>query len=122
MTALADRVLDAALQVVIDEADRLYICSADPSTFGEATDEYALGYKTGPSFGSIGDRTGGGRKVALSAATGGSVLISGTATHYALVDSSNSRLLATGSISSTSVTAGNTFSTDAADIGIPDPA
>jgi hypothetical protein len=47
---------------------------------------------------------------------------SGTATHYALTDDSASKLLATGSLSSSqSVTAGNTFSLSEFAIGIPDP-
>jgi hypothetical protein len=58
----------------------------------------------------------------MSAISDGSVTGTGTATHYAIVDTSNSRLLVTGSLTaSQSVTSGNTFSLEALDVGIPDP-
>ena len=74
-------------------------------------------------MGAPGDRTGGGRKVTVAQITDGTVTGTGTATHYALVDVSNTRLLATGALTaSQSVTSGNTFTLAAFDIGIPDPA
>ena len=64
----------------------------------------------------------GGREVTASAISDGSISGSGTVTHYAIVDTTNSRLLATGSLSaSQSVTSGNTFSLASFTIGIPDP-
>jgi hypothetical protein len=47
----------------------------------------------------------------------------GTASHYAIVDTVNSRLLAAGALSAPqAVTDGNVFTLTAFDIGIPDPA
>lgn len=123
MATLADRVFDNGLTVLDTEANRLDICSAAPTTYTEATSTYTLGNKTSLSIGAPADRTGGGREVTVAAFTDGSVTGTGTAAYYAIVDTTNSRLLATGSLSSSqSVTSGNTFSISSFKIGIPDPA
>lgn len=125
MAAIGDRVLDAGLSSLDTEANRLDICSTQPATYGEATTggTYSLGNKTGISIGAPADRGGGGREVTVSAISDGSVTNSGTANYWAITDTGNSRLLATGSITSPqSVTAGNTFSLASFTIGIPDPA
>ena len=99
------------------------ITSAEATTYTEANATYALGNSTSLSISAPADRTGGGRKVTVAAITDGSVTGTGTATHYAIVDTVNSRLLATGSLTaSQSVTSGNTFTLSTVDIGIPDPA
>jgi hypothetical protein len=123
MAYLHDRVYDYGLSVLDTEADRLYICSQEPTTYTEATSTYALGNKTGISIGAPGARTGGGRKVTVAQITDGSVTATGTATHYAIVDSANSRLLAANNLAASQVvTSGNTFTLAAFDIGIPAPA
>lgn len=122
MASIADRVLDNGLTVLDTEANRVDVTSQEATTYAEATSTYTLGNSTSISISAPADRTGGGRKVTLSAIAGGSVTGTGTATHYAIVDTANSRLLVTGSLSaSQSVTTGNTFSLDALDVGIPDP-
>lgn len=56
----------------------------------------------------------------VSAVTNGSVTATGTASHYAIVDTVNSRLLATSSLSATqSVTSGNTFTLASFTVRIP---
>ena len=122
MATVADRVLDNGLTVLDTEASRVDITSQEATTYAEATSTYTLGNTTSISISAPADRTGGGRKVTLSAVSGASVTCTGTATHYAITDVSNTRLLVTGSLTaSQSVTSGNTFSLDALDIGIPDP-
>jgi len=122
MASIADRVLDNGLTVLDTEANRVDVTSQEATSYAEATSTYTLGNATSISISAPADRTGGGRKVTLSAIAGGSVTGTGTATHYAIVDTANSRLLVTGSLSaSQSVTTGNTFSLDALDVGIPDP-
>jgi len=122
MATVADRVLDNGLTVLDTEASRVDITSQEATTYAEATSTYTLGNTTSISISAPADRTGGGRKVTLSAVSGASVTGTGTATHYAITDVSNTRLLVTGSLTaSQSVTSGNTFSLDALDIGIPDP-
>lgn len=122
---LGDRVFDYGLNVLASEADKLYLTSAQAVTYAEATATYALGNKTlgAGDVSDPADRTGGGRKVTISQVTGGSGTANGTATHWALVDSVNSRFLASNALSaSQAIASGNTFSTTATmDIGFPDP-
>lgn len=123
MAFLADYVLDAALSKLDTEANRLDICTQEPTSYTEATSTYTKGNKTSLSVGSPADRSPSGRKVAVASFTDGSVTGDGTVTHWAIVDTGNSRLLATGALSSSQVvTNGNTFSLGAFDIGIPDAA
>ena len=120
---LHDRVYDNGLTVLDTEADKLYIDSTQATTYTEAITTYALGVKNTPTVSAPADRTGGGREVTVSAITDGSVTGTGTAGFYALVDSSNTRLLAAGPLSATqAVTSGNTFTLTSFKIGIPDPA
>lgn len=123
MATLADRVYDNGLTVLDTEANRMDICSTEPTSYAEATSTYTLGNSTSLSIGAPQDRTGGGREVVVAAISDGSVTGTGTAAYYAIVDTINSRLLATGSLSaSQSVTSGNTFTLTSVTIGIPDPA
>lgn len=123
MASLNDRVFDNGLTVLDTEANRVYITSAEATTYTQASSTYALGNSSTVSISAPQDRTGGGREVVLSAITDGSVTASGTATHYALVDTVNSRLLATGSLTASQVvTSGNAFTLSSLTIGIPDPA
>lgn len=123
MATLNDRVFDNGLTVLDTEANKILITSQEATTYTEANSTYALGNSTSLSISAPADRTGGGRKVTASAITDGSVTATGTATHYAIVDTVNSRLLATGSLTaSQAVTSGNTFTLGTFDIGIPDPA
>lgn len=123
MATLGDRVFDNGLSVLDLEANAIHVTSQEATTFTEATSTYTLGNSTSLSIGAPQDRSGGGREVVVAAISDGSVTGTGTATHYAIVDTSNSRLLATGSLTaSQSVTSGNTFTLSSVSIGIPDPA
>lgn len=119
MAFVADRVLDNGLTVLDTEATHLHICTQEPVTFAEASSTYTKG-SAAVSIGAPAARTPSGRKVTVAAISGASVSGSGTVTHWAIVDTTNSRLLATGSLSaSQAVTSGNTFSLAAFDVGIP---
>lgn len=123
MAFLNDRVFDNGLTVLDTEANKILIASAEPATYTEANATYALGNSTSLSIGAPQDRSGGGREVVVAAITDGTVTATGTATHYAIVDTVNSRLLAAGSLSASQVvTSGNTFTVTSVTIGIPDPA
>jgi len=126
MAYLNPRVLDLGLNVLDTEATALYICSAEPTSYAQATTTYALGSKSGISIGAPTDRTPSGRKVAVAAiesGAAGAVTVTGTATHYAIVDVPNTRLLAVGPITTPmAVTDGNPFTTPEITIGIPGPA
>ncbi len=125
MASIGDRVLDNGLSTLTSEANRLDITSAEATTYTEATSTNTLGNTTTITISAPADRTatGGGRKVTLSAISGANVTANGNAQFYAITDTNNSRLLATGSLTTAqSVATGNTFSLQALDIGIPDPA
>ena len=122
MATIADRILDNGLTVLDTEATRVDVTSQESTTYAEATSTHTLGNSTSVTISAPADRTGGGRKVTMSAISDGTVTGTGTATHYSLTDTNNSRLLVTGSLTaSQSVTSGNTFSLEALDVGIPDP-
>ena len=121
MATLDNRVFDNGLTVLDTEADRINITSAEATSFANVA-AVTLGNSTSLSIGAPQDRSGGGREVVVAAITDGSVTSTGTATHYAIVDTVNSRLLATGSLTaSQAVTSGNTFTLSSVAIGIPDP-
>lgn len=123
MAFLDNRVFDNGLSVLSTEPNKILITSQEATTYTEANATYALGNSTSLSIGNPQDRTGGGREVEVTAIEDGSVTGTGTATHYAIVDTSNSRLLATGSLNaSQAVTSGNTFTLGLFTVGIPDPA
>lgn len=122
MATLNNRVFDNGLTVLDTEANAIHITSQEATDYTGATSTFTLGNSTSLSIGAPADRTGGGREVTVAAITDGSVTGTGTATHYAIVDTVNSRLLATGSLSaSQSVTSGNSFTLSSVAIGIPDP-
>jgi hypothetical protein len=127
MAMLYNRVLDEGLNVLITAtglADKMYLCSAEPTTYTEAITTYALGWDngnlviTGPA-----DRAGGGREVTMAALNNnGIATATGFALWYAIVDDGATELLATGPCTSQAITSGNSFSTNQVKIGIPDPA
>ena len=122
MATLNDRVFDNGLTVLDTEANRIDVTSQEASSYASATSTHTLGNSTSLSIGSPADRSGEGREVTVGAISDGSISGTGTATHYAIVDTNNSRLLVTGALSaSQSVTSGNTFSLAAFTVGIPDP-
>jgi hypothetical protein len=123
MAFLANEVLDAALNLIDTSCENLYICSAEPTTFTQASSTNKLGTKATPTISVSADRAAGGREITISAVTDGVVDSTGDASHWALTDDSATLLLATGSLSSTqTVTATNTFTLTEFKIGIADPA
>jgi|TARA_R110000851_G_scaffold157493_1_gene300353 hypothetical protein len=123
MATLNDRVFDNGLTVLDTEANKIVITSQEATTYTEANATYALGDSTSLSIGVPQDRTAGGREVVVAAITDGSVTGTGTATHYAIIDTVNTRLLATSTLTaSQAVTSGNTFTLSSVSVGIPDPA
>jgi len=124
MASISDYVLDAALSKLDTEANAIHITSQEAATYTEATSTYTLGSATTISIGTPQNRTasGGGREVVLANVTGGNVSAGGTADTFAIVDTTNNRLLATGDLAtSQTVASGNTFTLTGISIGIPDP-
>lgn len=120
MPFLHDRVLDFGLNVLTSEATRLDLCTTEPAFYEQAISAASLGSKNFPSIGTPEDRSPNGRRVTIAALAGGNVTASGLATHWALTDTNNGRLLAAGPLQAPQVVAaGNNFSLSAFDIGMP---
>ncbi len=123
---ISDYVLDNGLTVIDTQADKIYILSADPTTFSEATTggAFALGNKNfgvGNVSAGPADATPNGRKITTTAITDGSITNSGTATKWAIVDTINSRLLVHGSLAAgVAVVSGQTFQLPAFIVQLPD--
>ncbi|RVA08569.1 hypothetical protein EN932_25400 [Mesorhizobium sp. M7A.F.Ca.US.002.01.1.1] len=122
MSFLNSLVLDSGLSVLVANANRLHICSSEPADYA-GTLTVSLGTKNTPTISAIGARTPSGRKVTVSAITNGTVSANGNASHWALVDTVNSRLLAAKALDAVlAVNIGDTFTLPAFDLGIPGPA
>jgi hypothetical protein len=91
---VADAVLDAALDYIISNADKMVACSAEPGTYAEATSTYDLADVSmagGDYTKAAGDTSG--RKVTMAQKTGVTINHSGTATHIALVKTTTTAAL-----------------------------
>lgn len=117
MAYINDNAFDAALNY-IGTANRLDICSAEPADVTAARTTNSLGNDAiTPGSPTNGDVSG--RKIVIPAITAGSVTGTGTASHWAI--SNTTVLMATGSLSaSQAVTSGNEFTLGAFDITFPD--
>jgi hypothetical protein len=121
MSYINPLVLGDGLLVVTNGGNKLHWCSAEPTTYATAV-SLSLVNKAGPTVSSPANRSATGRKVTVSAITDGVCTASGTVTHWALVDTVNSRLLATNTIiPPMPVVSGDTVRSSAFDIGMPAP-
>lgn len=119
MAFIADVVFDTGLDYVTTNADRIDVCSQEPTTYTEATSTYSLGSKSGLSIGAAQDGAISGRRVVTPAITDGSISSAGTVTHWGLTG--NSELLATESITPTNaVVSGELFALGAMSVWIDD--
>ena len=121
---IPDAILDDMLGVIADAADRVDICSTQPTTYAEATDTYSLGDVTLNAGAGNGDWTlangdTNGRKLTMAQQTGVTIDASGTAAHIAVTNGSDT-LLAVTTCTSQAVTSGNTATINAFDIEISD--
>lgn len=99
---ISDYIRDNGVNAVVSDCDEIHFCSQDPTTYAEATATYTLAVKTSPSV-SVGDGTVSGRSAFVAVFSNGTTTGAGNATHYAAVDTVNSRLLATGALSNAPV-------------------
>jgi hypothetical protein len=122
MAYLNDEAFDSGLDWIDTNGTRLDICSAEPTTYTQATSTYSLGNKTSLNIGAPEAGSPSGRMVTVPAISDGSVTTTGTATHWAITNGSDT-LIAAGSLaSSQGVTSGNTFTLTSFTICFPDPA
>ena len=115
-----DTVLDGAFQV-LDAANIMTACNAEPTTRTQAVTTFALAdaVMTPVTDFTIANGDVSGRKVTIAAKSGVTVDTTGTATHIALCDATN--LLYVTTCTSQALTAANTVNFPAWKIEIADP-
>lgn len=113
-------VLDGAFDV-LDQADLMTVCSAEPTTRTEAVTTFKLAdvAMTPNTDYTKADGDTSGRKCTVAAKSAVPVDSSGTATHVALVDAT--RLLYVTTCTSQALTSGNTVNFPAWKVEIADP-
>lgn len=121
---IGDRIFDEGLNSFNAECDLLTLVTTVPTNYTEARTTYQIATKSAPTISTATDKSGGGREVTVSAITsGGIVNANGTASHWTLLDTANSRLLAYGELDSLLIlTTAYSFTLTEFTIGIPDPA
>jgi hypothetical protein len=114
-------VLDGAFDV-LDQADIMTVCNAEPTTRTEAITTFKLAdiAMTPNTDFTKADGDTSGRKVTVAAKSGVTVDTTGTATHVALCDAT--RLLYVTTCTSQALTSGNTVNFPSFKIEIADPA
>lgn len=118
-----DDVLDAALNYLKTNATRMCLCSAEPTTYTQAITTYELADVTMASGDfTIANGDTSGRKVTVAAKSAVAVDASGTGTHVALVDVTNSKLLYVTTCPSQGVSSGGTVDIGSWKVEIADPA
>lgn len=93
MPLVTDNAYDAGLNYILSKADRMYMCSAEPTTFLEAQSTFRLGVKTNPSLTGPLDGDVDGRRIEIDNFSDGVWEVTGDGTHYALVDEAGGELL-----------------------------
>lgn len=120
-------VLDEALNYIKDNCTKMVACVGAPTDYTDAnTDPGSAGEKLAEVTMVSGDFTVGegavsGRKVEVGSKSGVSVGYTGTATHVALLDVTNTAVLYVTTCTSQSLTSGNTITFPVWDIEIADP-
>jgi hypothetical protein len=112
MAFINDEVFDQGLDWADTNGTRLDITSTDPGGTYATVTANTLGNKTIGVTATENADTGTGRQVTVPAITDGSVTGTGTATHWAIHNGTDT-VVASGALSSSqSVTSGNTFTLD----------
>ena len=120
--SIHDDVLDAALEYIESTGDEINVCSAQPTTYAEAHATYMLAQHTMTSADyTVGDGDSSGRKVAVAQQADITIANSGTATHVAITDTGESKLLLVTTCTSQALTSGNTVTVPEFDDEIADP-
>jgi len=116
-------VLDAALSYISSNADRIAVCSTEPTTYTELITTYKLAIKTisGSDFTGPSDGDANGRKIQSNQHASITIDSSGDAEHVGLGDSGNTKLLYVTTCTKQTLTAANTVTIPAWDIEIADP-
>jgi len=119
--SLHNDVLDALLDAVVDFGDRLTLCSAEPTTYTHAASGSGSGgYMLADDDLTVGDgndytisASPSGRQFTVASQPAFSVSNTGDATHVAIVDVSEQKLLAVTTCTTLTLTAGGLIITPA---------
>lgn len=117
-----DGFFDAAFDW-LDQATTMIVCSAQPTTYAEATTTYALAdvAVTPDTDFTKSAGTPSGRRVTVAAKSGVTVDATGTGNHIALVRTTDSSLRYVTTCTPQGLTAGNTVNIPAWSVTIPQP-
>ena len=118
---LHDNILDEGLDYFDANATDLYVCSALPTTYAQATSTYAMGDKNGITVGAPTNASPDGRQCTVSAFTDGDATATGTPTHWAITDGTSILLAANTLATAEAQTSGGTFSISSFAVKFPDP-
>jgi hypothetical protein len=115
MPSVHPDVLDAALDELADSGNKLFVCSAEPTNYTEASATFRLvqtDLTTGDGNGDYAIANDvDGRKLTISQQTDLTVAATGTATHVAICDSTGTpRVLYVTTVPSQALTSGNLMS------------
>lgn len=120
---MAKRMNDAGADAALaywSDADKMVLCSAEPTNYTEANATYALA-DVAPTFDAITNGDVSGRKRGVQAKTGVAVVTSGTATHIALIKTGDTTLRYVSTTASQAVASGGTVDIGAWAIEVRDP-
>jgi hypothetical protein len=116
-----DLIRTNGLQYLVTNGDRLHVCSAEPTTYAEATSTYDLGHWssigiTGPTS----DGAGGEYAEVPTNTNSGMGSADGTALFFAIVDTAGSALLVVNALSDpATIVSGSPFSSPSFRITMP---
>lgn len=111
-------VVDNGLNEIVTDGATVFVCSARPTTYAEASSTYKLGSASIIFNSPVAAMAGNGRKITSNPVSGGVITGDGTVSHWAVCDAS--RLLATGGIDANeAVTDGWEFSLGALSLVLP---
>lgn len=121
MAFINEEVFDQGLDYADTNGTRIDICSTDPGgTYATVTGNTLGNDTVNTGATEAGDTDG--RKVVVPAIASGSVTATGTATHWALTNGTDTVIASGALAASVAVTSGGTFSLTAIDITIRDAA
>lgn len=107
--SVATAVLDLALNDIKNNANKMVVCTSQPTTYTEANTTYKLAevaMASGDYTLAAGDTSG--RKVTMAAKSGLSILSNGTAQHVALINTGDSSLKLVTTCTSQALSTGGT--------------
>jgi len=120
--AVHNDVIDAALALVRSNATRMVALAAQPADYAAANAGALANAAMAPADFTIADGVVNGRRASVAAKADVAVGAAGTASHVALLDAPNTRLLYVTTCPAQALALGSTVSFAAWDIEIGDPA